>query len=86
MLYAPRPPPDDDCNGQDDDCDGRCDEDQDCCQNTVAPCRTDCNTVGTEQCDDQCQLGDCQPPPEVCDNGIDDDCDGRVDQADPDCP
>ncbi len=26
-----------------------------------------------------------QPSPEICDNGIDDDCDGLVDGADPDC-
>jgi len=27
----------------------------------------------------------CSPSPEICDNGVDDDCDGLIDGADPDC-
>ncbi len=30
-------------------------------------------------------VGPCEPVPEVCDNNVDDDCDGQVDCDDPDC-
>ncbi|MBI2894894.1 MAG: hypothetical protein HYY06_15165 [Deltaproteobacteria bacterium] len=76
------------CNGQDDDCNGLCDDgggDMECCRGTSRGCRTSCNTVGTRRCDNDCEWDDCEPPDEICDNGFDDDCDGDVDAADPDC-
>jgi Notch 1 len=68
------------CNGKDDDCDGSIDE------NLTRPCSNDCGT-GTETCsfsDDSDTTNDwvnCTAPTpskEVC-NGIDDDCNGIVD-------
>ena len=72
------------CNGIDDNCDGQIDEDDPA---VGTPCD------GTD--DDQCEEGEivcsggtlvCNDPPEndeeVC-NGIDDDCDGLVDEGDP---
>src|SRR5207249_7591572 len=73
------------CNGIDDDCDGQVDEDftnlgQPCtvgvgaCQNTGAiVCRSDGS--GTV-----CSANPGVPSPEVC-NGIDDDCDGVIDNG-----
>ncbi len=51
----------------------------------VRPCATTCGSQGTQRCGDGA-WGDCEVPQEVCTNGIDDDCDGRVDGADPQCP
>ncbi len=71
------------CNGEDEDCDGEIDEglgEISCglgaCRNTVAAC-----TKGV--------LGTCTPLepqifPDVC-NGVDDDCDGALDEDCPDC-
>ncbi len=79
------------CNGADDDCNGACDDGFGCCQGEVTSCTTSCGTTGTRTCDGGCELGDCVPPFETC-NGIDDDCDGSVDESacgactdDPDC-
>ncbi|MBI2892521.1 MAG: hypothetical protein HYY06_03150 [Deltaproteobacteria bacterium] len=78
------------CDGQDDDCDGLCDENGgDCCLDEWGSCLTDCNTVGSRTCvvDPQrfppsCVWDVCQPPPENCGNGIDDDCNGLIDHDD----
>ncbi|MCC6664411.1 MAG: putative metal-binding motif-containing protein [Polyangiaceae bacterium] len=68
------------CNGLDDDCDGQADEDLD-----GQPCTTGKNgacSFGTEKCVNG--VSSCpqvvQPNTEVC-NGIDDDCDGSVDEG-----
>lgn len=66
------------CDSLDSDCDGQIDEDlgsttcgSGACERTVSSC-----IGGQEQ---TCQPG--SPNPEVCGNGIDDDCDGSVDQG-----
>ncbi len=66
------------CNGRDDDCDGAIDEDLSrACGSDVGACRR-----GTQTCRagdwGSCE-GEVGPRPETC-NGLDDDCDGRVDQ------
>lgn len=47
-------------------------------------CRTSCESSGTQRCIDA-TWGPCEPPRELCDDGVDDDCDGRVDHLDPEC-
>jgi len=72
------------CNGVDDDCDGEIDEDAaqvgDSCGTDVGACST-----GTYECTDGelvCAGAVVLPQPESC-NGIDDDCDGTIDDGDP---
>ena len=83
---APGPPAAETCNGVDDDCDGSTDEDFALgapCSVGVGACRRDgvtvCRADGTGT---QCSASPGPSSPEVC-NGIDDDCDGSVDQGDP---
>jgi hypothetical protein len=74
-------PPEETCSGRDDDCDSNVDEGFDCVQNSVADCATSCMTTGTRTCTASCTMGaTCDPPAEGC-NGIDDNCDGRVDES-----
>lgn len=68
------------CNASDDDCDGRVDEGFECTAGATVECTTACGTVGRRRCEETCALGACEPPAEVCDNGVDDDCDGVVDR------
>lgn len=56
-----------------------------CEDGMVGTCTTSCGSGGTRVCSDN-SWGSCRVPSESCDNGSDDDCDGRVDHADPDCP
>jgi hypothetical protein len=74
------------CNDADDDCDGAIDETfpvGDACTVGVGACQT----AGTYRCDLDGDVVDCiadagGPDPELCDDGIDQDCDG----VDPPCP
>jgi hypothetical protein len=79
------------CNGFDDDCDGEVDEDCPCDEGSEQDCYAGSPiTMGVGSCragTQPCQLGawgDCegaiQPSDEQC-NGLDDDCDGAVDEG-----
>ncbi len=73
------------CNGQDDDCDGQTDEGCDCTTGTTQNCGIDTGVCqhGTQTCVNgawgACQ-GNIEPMPEICGNGLDDDCDGTSDE------
>ncbi len=78
-------PADEICNSVDDDCDGQTDEGfaglGDACAVGVGACRRE----GVQVCVDEavgCSLAPGAPAPEACD-GVDDDCDGRVDNRAP---
>ncbi len=73
------------CNGQDDNGNGQIDEIFPCIKNTSGQCNTTCGSIGSRACDSNCQQGACVPPAENCTNLLDDDCDGKIDCADPDC-
>ncbi|MDC3956001.1 MopE-related protein [Polyangium jinanense] len=71
------------CNGVDDDCDGQIDEDS---QNAGADCITDLPGIckdGTVVCTGGALAcaSDVAPQPEICGNGIDEDCNGIIDDA-----
>lgn len=61
------------------------------CSTTCSPgssrsCTTSCGSTGTQTCSsDGCSWGICVPPAESC-NGLDDDCDGDVDEGCVSCP
>ncbi len=58
----------------------------DACEGPITrSCTTYCGTPGTQRCNGA-TWDPCDEPTELCANGIDDDCDGRVDRADPECP
>lgn len=56
-----------------------------CTPNEVRICTSSCGSNGDQMCTNS-TWGPCVPPPERCSNGVDDDCDGRVDGNDFDCP
>jgi hypothetical protein len=56
-----------------------------CTPSQVTICTSSCGSAGEQMCVAG-NWGPCVPPPERCSNGIDDDCDGRVDGSDSDCP
>lgn len=72
-------PPAEECNGLDDDCDGVADNGFECVMGAIETCTTSCGSEGTKTCEISCTLSDCIPPDEIC-NGVDDDCDGFVDE------
>jgi len=89
------------CDGaEDEDCDGRIDEGCDCALGETRSCYggevgtagTGVCTSGVQRCEGSAGAstwGECEgavtPMEEVCDGGLDEDCDGLVDCADPDC-
>jgi hypothetical protein len=71
------------CNGLDDDCDHRADQTFACAAGRAVACTTACGTLGTVRCTAECTVpttATCTPPVESC-NGLDDDCDGWVDEG-----
>jgi hypothetical protein len=72
------------CNGADDDCDGRVDEDFNVgasCSSGSGTCRRDGQYVCTaDGGGTRCNALAAPPAPETC-NGVDDDCDGAVDEG-----
>ena len=73
------------CNGLDDDCDGAVDETFDvgaACDAGIGQCQVDGVKVCTEEgISTQCSGEELPPQEEAC-NGVDDDCDGDVDEPD----
>ncbi len=93
-------PSDEDCDGGDEDCDGVIDEGCSCVLGTTRACYGgSAGTAGVGACMDGMQeclgtgtssawgacSGEVRPRTEVCSGGGDEDCDGLVDCADPDC-
>ncbi|HEY3354847.1 MAG TPA: putative metal-binding motif-containing protein, partial [Polyangia bacterium] len=81
-------PPAEVCNGVDDDCDGVADNGFACVRGAAGiPCTTTCGSTGTGTCTASCTVpapAACTPPAEVC-NGVDDDCDGVIDNGNNAC-
>ena len=73
-------PPAETCNGADDNCDGTADDGFACIAGSVSSCMTSCGSVGTTTCSAACAAGPCVAPAEMC-NGVDDDCDGTIDDG-----
>jgi hypothetical protein len=48
-------------------------------------CTTSCGSASTQRCEEG-RWGRCEVPREACGDGVDNDCDGRVDARDFDCP
>ena len=75
------------CDGVDNDCNGTVDDGCDCLPGDVVPCGEsdagECE-LGEQECDSSGHWGDCEgatgPSTEIC-NGLDDDCDGSVDEG-----
>ncbi len=85
------------CDNQlDDDCDGYTDAADTDCQQCAPQATQSCEasgsgicSAGTQTCGENGFWEECvqtnQPIPEICDNDLDDDCDGYTDAADTDC-
>ena len=67
------------CRG-DDDCEGGCDETFTCCRGATESCTTTCGTTGMRVCGASCGWSVCAAPAETC-NGVDDDCNGAIDDG-----
>ncbi|WP_206607048.1 MULTISPECIES: MopE-related protein [Sandaracinus] len=73
-------PPVETCNGVDDDCDAVADDGFNCARGSDRACTTSCGTPGREACLDGCGAYGACVAIEGC-NGVDDDCDSRVDET-----
>ncbi|MFK7991840.1 MAG: putative metal-binding motif-containing protein [Sandaracinaceae bacterium] len=68
------------CDNIDNDCDGEVDPDCECAPDGVSEgCTTECGSTSERFCAAGV-FGDCAPPEEIC-NGVDDDCDGLIDEG-----
>lgn len=63
------------CDGVDNDLDGLADDGYECVLNSWGDCLTECGSSGRQHCAGNCVWSVCNPPAEICWNGIDDDCD-----------
>jgi hypothetical protein len=73
------------CNNIDDDCDGEVDEGCDCITGQTRECGIDTGACqkGAQSCTDgqwSVCIGAIQPAAERCNNNVDDDCDGQIDE------
>jgi len=88
---VPGEPSDEVCDGRDNDCDGTADDDPTDlgeCTVGVGECAVDSDSVCTDgmiECD-AVPGGPPEPFEMSCGDGRDNDCDGRIDSEDPDCP
>ncbi len=73
------------CDGIDNNGNGIADEGFECKLGTTGLCQTACGSTGMITCVAGCTWSACQKPAENCNNGGDEDCDGKVDCHDPDC-
>ncbi|HJL17235.1 MAG TPA: MopE-related protein [Sandaracinaceae bacterium LLY-WYZ-13_1] len=81
-------PAEESCDGTDEDCDGAVDEGCPCRPGETRDCAASAGTrppctAGAQACLEDGTWGECEgavrPVSEICDNGVDDDCDGTVD-------
>ncbi|MBX3249334.1 MAG: putative metal-binding motif-containing protein [Myxococcales bacterium] len=73
------------CDGRDNNCSGNRDDAPSfqCVLATPVSCTTTCGTTGSATCNAMCAVptgNACTPPAETC-NGVDDDCDGHIDEG-----
>lgn len=73
------------CNGVDDTGEGLIDEGFVCAAGSRESCVTVCGSVGWHACLASCFWSACVAPTEDCANGMDEDCNGRIDCADEAC-
>ena len=70
------------CNGLDENCSGMADDGplMECAVGEVVECTTECGSMSTTVCGNECRIDTCPPPAESC-NLVDDDCDGAIDNG-----
>lgn len=79
--FGPCEPPPERCNGLDDDCNGLRDDTFACALGAVSACTTSCGSTGSRSCTGTCAWSTCSPPATESCNGVDDTCDGTVDEG-----